>query len=279
MKYILLIAIFAICNTNKCLSQDFIRIGLAHDFKKNNLLQTFSFDFNRTEKVDEKVGKNILYNKKGFYLTPTSSVNVGDGTTSSENNILFQFFAGKSFFGKLHKSNNNLTTSVWNKAIELNPSFTSDKNFNEKLGYLQIKLLANFFSATDKDATINTFKKNALSFSLGAFSNIGYRHSKNYNLGHQYITTGILSDFKYRILNKKENEIYDDWILGIKGNYYFVASELSQITLDKFAGSVKCSVDKRFYKSLYLGLLYKYNTDNPTYSIVHTLEISLKVKY
>jgi hypothetical protein len=36
---------------NISFSQDFIRIGAAHDFEESKIVQTFSFDFNRTENI------------------------------------------------------------------------------------------------------------------------------------------------------------------------------------------------------------------------------------
>jgi hypothetical protein len=220
-----------------------------------------------------------LYNSKGYYLTPTSNVNIGDGVSASENNILFQFYAGKAFFGKLHKSKNNLVTSACNKAIEINPTLISDKNFDEKLAFAQFKFIVNFISSESKDATSETYIKSAFSLTPGLFANLGYRNSDTYNSGHAYSTMGFLLDLKYRLLNKSGNDIYDNWIFNLSGNYYYIAAEVRQLVSDNYAGFLKASIDKQFFKSLYLGLLYKYNTDNPTYSIVHTVEFSLKVKY
>lgn len=277
-RFYCLLTFFFLLTGYKVVSQDFIRIGAAHDFKKSSVLQTFSFDFNRTEKIDEKKGKFLLFDKNNFYILPTTDVNLGDGITASENNVLFQINAGKAFFGNLRKSNNNLTTSAWNKAIEFNPSYNGDKSFVEKLAFTQIKLLLNFISATHSDATPDTYVKSVFSFAPSMFTNIGYRNSKSFG-NNFYSTAGMLMDFKLRLLNKKDKDIYDNWILKLSGNYYYILSEVKQLTSKNYAGILKASIDKNFYKSLYLSFTYKYGNDNPTYSTIHTLELAFKVKY
>lgn len=257
-------------------SQDFIRIGLAHDFQENKIVQTFSFDLNRTEKIDEKAGKFLLYNKKNFYILPSSDINIGEGVTSSENNVLFQINIGKKFLGKLLKSKDNLRTSAWNKAIEFNPSYNSDKLFQEKLSYGQLKLLLNFISQKHSDKTDSTYIKSVHSIALGGFSNLGYRYSKINKTDDLYSTAGILFDYKTRLL---DSENIENWIFKITGNYYYIISDVQQLTSDNFAGLIKSSVDKYVYKNIFVGLVYKYGNDNPNYNYIQTLELSVKLKY
>lgn len=57
LKIYLLLIVLGASYCNKVSAQDFIRVGAAHDFQKNKVVQTFSFDFNRTEKIDEKKRK------------------------------------------------------------------------------------------------------------------------------------------------------------------------------------------------------------------------------
>ncbi|WP_264523291.1 hypothetical protein [Flavobacterium sp. N502536] len=272
---LLLIVLLAILN-NKVFGQDFIRIGAAHDFQKNKVVQTFSFDFNRTEKIDEKKGRYLLFDHNNFYILPSSDVNIGDGVTSSENNILFQINMGKAFYGEKWKSKDNLRTSAWNKAIEFNPSYNSDKLFQEKLIFGQLKLLVNLISQKHKDATENTYIQSVHSIALGGFTNLGYRYSKTYDTDDLYSTAGILIDYKTRILNSK-NE--DTWVFKVTGNYYYIVSDVQQLTTDNFAGLIKSSIDRQIFKNTFVGLSYKYGNDNPNYKYIHTLELSAKIKY
>lgn len=276
-NYILLFVVFLFAFISSKLSgQDFIRIGAAHDFQKNKVVQTFSFDFNRTEKIDEKKGRFLLFDRNNYYILPTSDVNLGDGTTSSENNILFQINLGKAFYGEKWKSKDSLRTSAFNKAIEINPSYNSDKLFNEKLAYVQLKFLFNLISQKHKDTTENTYIESVHSIAVGVLSNLGYRYSKTYDKEDLYSTLGILLDYKTRILNSKSE---DSWIFKLMGNYYYIISEVEQLTSDKYAGIIKCSVDMLVIKNTFFGVSYKYGNDNPNYKYVHTLEISAKIKY
>lgn len=275
LKLISTITLLTIFST-KSYSQDFIRLGVAHDFQKTKVVQTFSFDFNRTENIKEKSGRFLLFNKNNFYILPTSDVNIGDGITSSENNILFQANIGKAFYGDIKKSEDKLTTNQWNKAIEFNPSYNSDKLFSEKLTFGQVKLLLNFISSKHNGATEPIFIKRVHSLASGVFSNIGYRYSKTYETDKLYSTVGLLLDYKTRILNSKNDET---WIFKLSGNYYYIASDVKELTTDNFGGIIKTSIDRLALKNTYVGLSHKYGNDNPNYKYVHTLELSIKIKY
>lgn len=262
--------------TGNIYGQDFIRIGAAHDFQKSKVVQTFSFDFNRTEKIDEKKGRFLLFDHNNYYILPTSDVNLGDGVTSSENNILFQMNLGKAYYGEKWKSKDNLRTSAWNKAIEFNPSYNSDKLFQEKLAYGQLKFSINLISQKHNEATENTYIKSVHSIAIGGFSNLGYRFSKTFDAEALYSTAGILLDYKTRILNLKNEET---WVFKITGNYYYIASDVEQLTADNYAGIIKSSIDRQLFKNTYIGISHKYGNDNPNYKYVHTLELYAKIKY
>ena len=114
------------------------------------------------------------------------------------------------------------------------------------------------------------------SIALGGFSNLGYRYSKTYGTDDFYSTAGLLIDYKTRILNSK-NE--DTWVFKVTGNYYYIVSDVQQLTTDNFAGLIKSSIDRQIFKNTYIGLSHKYGNDNPNYKYVHTLELSAKIKY
>ncbi len=274
MKYLILV--LSIISSTTTFSQDFIRIGAAHDFDKNKVVQTFSFDFNRTEKVDEKAGRFLLFDKNNFYILPSSDLNIGDGVTSSENNVLFQINIGKAFYGKKWKSDDDLRTSAWNKALEFNPSYNSDKLFDERLTFGQVKLIFNLISQKHKDKTADTYIESAHSLAFGPFSNLGYRNSKTFETGRLYSTVGLFLDYKMRLLNS-ENE--ETWVFKVSGNYYHINSDISQITTDDYGGIIKSSINRMIIKKTYIGLSHKYGNDNPNYEYVHTLELSMKIKY
>ncbi len=267
-------------------SQDFIRIGAAHDFQKKSIVQTFSFDLNRTEKADEKKDRAFLFNAQGVYIAPAVDLNVGNGVTSSENNVLTQVNIGKVFFGKPGRSKDALTISTKNKSFEVNPSYNSDKLFNEQLLYGQIKpfvfnFISQSFSGTDPAAS---YLKSVNSVAVGVFSNVGYRYSRTYAGEKFYATTGILLDYGTRLLTSKA---LDNWVFKVNGNCYYIASDIEELIPNDFAGVVKASIDKLvplageagFLSNLYVGITYKYGNDNPSYNLVHTLELSTKIKY
>lgn len=259
-------------------SQDFIRIGATHDFDKKAIIQTFSLDFNRSESVKEKPGKFLKFSNDNVYLLPTSDINIGDGITSSENNILTTINAGKGYFGKVYKMPNDSSVSkVFNYAIEVNPSYNSDKNFAEKLVFGQLKWVGNFIRSksvtlSDSDAYV----KNARMFSVAVFSNIGYRFSETYKTGNNYSTIGLLFDYKQRLLDSDRKEV---WIFSLNFSFYRILSEVEKVKVEDNAGMIKASIDKKLIKNSYIGLGYKYGNDNPNYKYVNVLEFSVKMKY
>lgn len=271
--FILSLLLIFVLNVN---GQDFIRIGAAHDFNKNKVVETFSFDFNRTEKIDEKTARFLLFDKNNFYILPTSDVNIGDGVTSSENNVMVQINMGKAFYGNLTQSKDKLTTTAWNKAIEFNPSYNSDKQFTEKLAYGQLKLILNWLSQTHYNKTEVTSVKSVYSIAPGLFTNLGYRFSKSLSTDSLYSTVGAFLDCKARLLNSQKEET---WIFKLYCNYYYMISDMAQLTNDKFAGIFKSSIDRLVLTNTYLGISYKYGNDNPNYKYVHVLELSAKIKY
>jgi hypothetical protein len=279
LKITLLFLVVSAISAHKVLAQDLIRIsvGATYDIQKNGVVQNFSFDFNRTEIIDEKRGGFLYFGRNNFYILPTSDINIGDGVSVSENNILFQVNMGEACYGKIRKSTDKLRTSIWNKAIEFNPSYNSDKLFQEKLAFGQLKLLVNLISQKHKDTTENRLCIQSVhSIALGGFSNIGYRYSKINDADALYSTAGVLLDYKTRVLNsKKENT----WIFRLTGNYYYIISDVRQLTNDNFAGLLKASIDRQIYKKTFIGLSYKYGNDNPIYKYIHTLELSAKITY
>lgn len=271
---VLLLLLLPALMVQKLHAQDLIRIGLGGDFKKSNFIQTLSFDLNRTEQVDEKKGRFFVFDDKGYYLLPTVDVNIGEKPTSSENNILLQLTAGKMFSGKKRPNAAKKVLLIWNKSIELNPSYNADKNFIEKLGYAQVKFMLNpiwsKFYPSDKF-------KNESSLAFGLFSNNGFRHSATYSKNSAYSTGGVIVSFKERFRNDRQTE--DNVVLALSGNYYRIFSELDELTNDNYAGALKASIDKLLCKKFYIGLIYKYGSDNPTYTCISTIELALKIKY
>lgn len=268
--------------TNKILGQDLIRVstGAAYDFRKNRVSENFSLDFNRTEKIDEQDGVFLFISrKKDYYIRPTLDVNIGDGVTASENNVLFQLNMGKSFVDTTLCTKNSLRKSGWNKKIELNPSFNSDKIFQEKSVFGQVRLSTNLISSKYTDQTMCTRIKSEHSLVLGGVSNLGYRYSKLYHIDAFYSTAGVQFDYQSRILDSNEKDVWDAWIFGVAGSYYYIISDIPELTSDNFAGLIKASIDRYIRKNIYVGLSYKYGNDNPEYSYVHTLALSAKITY
>ena len=280
MKKTQIILILILASIKVGYSQDMFRFGIGTSLKDStNFIQTISFDFNRTESVEEKSGKSLIYNKNGFYLTPSSDVNLGEGTTSSENNVTFQFAVGKIFLGDL--KNNDLRQSQFNSGIELSPSFTSDKNFNEYLYYGQLSYKFNWigskFTGFDPE---KDYVKKGFFFAVSPFVNIGHRTSQSLNQDEFYSTAGIIIEAKYRLIEQdKKNEPIENWVFKLSGDYFGVVSEISSIYNNDFAGKLKCSIDKIIFDKLYLNMSYKIGNDGPVYNDFHAIEMGIKVKY
>ncbi|MCE1163945.1 MAG: hypothetical protein LWX07_00925 [Bacteroidetes bacterium] len=260
-------------------SQDFIRVGLSHDFKKKTAIETFSLDLNMTEKEDAAPVKYFLFNSKGFYLLPSSSVNLGDGITSSENNVMAQIKAGKMFFGSPFHAFSRNNSFVLNESIELNPSYNSDKNFEEKTAYAQIKIPVTLIGSVSNGNPDNPGIVEAFVVSFGPFTNIGYRWSRELDINKLYSTAGLFLDFRQRNMTEIDCAEVDDLSFRVCGNIYYIASDIYDLNKDRYAGFLKASVIKRILKKTYLGLCYKYGNDNPLYTTINTLELSFAVNY
>lgn len=257
------------------MSQDFIRIGLANDFRKDKLVQTFTFDFNRTEKTEEKEDRN-LFKSSRYYVLPTCDINIGDGVTASENNILFQGVFGKLRPKHMWKSKDGLTNYFFQSAWELNPTYNADKLFDEKLYYGQLKYLLNFIPTYYSNPADSIHVRKVNSVYGGVFVNAGIRDSKIFDDKKLYTTTGFSVEAKSRIINADLDEVL---VLKLSGDYYYIISDIDSITTDQFAGILKASATKRLFDEFYVGLDYKYGNDNPKYSYVNTLDLSIKYNY
>ncbi|GAA5020312.1 hypothetical protein GCM10011506_05110 [Marivirga lumbricoides] len=261
-------------------SQDMFRFGVGTSLKDStSFIQTISFDFNRTESVKEKSGKSLLYNKNGIYLTPSSDVNLGEGTTSSENNVTFQFSLGKVFLGEL--KNENLKQHQFNQGLELSPSFTADKSFKEYLYYGQISYQLNWIGSkfTDSDPEKDYVKKGFL-FAISPFVNLGQRTSKSLNANNFYSVAGLILETKYRLLTKdKKDKPIENRVFKLSGDLFAILSENDSIYDNHLAGKLKCSTDKRISKKLFWNISYKIGNDGPIYKDFHALETGLKLKY
>lgn len=275
----ILITLFFTSNILLAKAQDFVRAGAIHDFSNNKVLSTFSFAFNRTEAEEPDVAKYLYYNAKNkLFLLPTSEFNIGDGVSSSENNVLVQIKFGRVYLPLLKTNNANpLLKYVIRQSIELNPSFNSDKDFKEQLYYGQIRYGINYVSQLWSGTIPGTsYIKTVQSIAIGPYANFGARNSVTYNQSKAYITAGTFLEYKFRSLNATADE---NWTGKLSGNYYYILSDVDAITNDQFGGIIKASLDRRIYKKFALGVEYKYGNDNPKYAYVHSLGISAKVSY
>lgn len=260
-----------------CLGQDFVRIGAAMDFNKKQVVQTFSFDLNRTERIDEKTGKYLIFTNKNWYLLPAVDVNIGEKTTSSENNILTQIVIGN--FKTLPRRGSS--TKDYSIGFEVNPTFNADKDFNEKLAYLQLKGVGNMVdSKGPSDAS--GYVTSGYVIAGGLFTNAGLRYSRTFDTTGYYQTAGFLTECKFQWFDKYEDkdeneEPFTTWQIKLTGNYFAVVSD-EELLYDKdFGGSLKFSVEKHLFgKALYISSSYKLGNDTPLYTDFHTLELSLK---
>jgi hypothetical protein len=279
MKKLLLSVLFITTAFSFSHAQDMFRLGFGASLKDStNFIQTFSFDFNRTESVKEKAGKALLFNAKGLYLTPSSDVNLGEGTTASENNVTFQMALGKVFYGEL--KNQNLKQRQLNTGLELSPSYTADKSFEEYLYYLQASYKLNWLGSTFSGSDPKDYVKRGFLLALSPFVNAGNRSSKNLDQDELYCIGGILLELKYRsLIQNKKKELVENWVFKLSGDYFGIIAEMEEIYNKDFAGKLKCSIDKRLFEQLALNLSYKLGNDGPIYKDFHALEMGIKVKY
>jgi hypothetical protein len=274
MYFIVIFSFLEIPFSANC--QDFIRVGLGLDFNKNQLIQNFSLDFNRTKKIEEREGRFLLYDVNDFYILPNADLNIGEGISSSENNIAFQLNSGKAFYG--NKVQQDLNTSVWNEAIEFNPSYNSDKSFDEKLVYGQLKFIATHIIQRSNGIEEHPNLVHVFFASPSLLFNLGYRNSKTFSMDKLYSTAGLALDLKARF-KTLDTIADDDLVIKLNIGYSYIISDLSELTSDKYAGLLKFSINKRISDKIYIGINYVYGNDNPYYEYVHSADLSFKIKY
>ncbi|MEJ2627270.1 MAG: hypothetical protein P8078_01745 [bacterium] len=265
-------------------SQDMFRLGLGFSFvNSTDFVHSFSFDFNRTENIKEKIGKGLYYGDNNIYLIPSADVNLGQGTSSAENNVNLQISLGKSIFGKL--SNSGLKQRQFNRAFEVAPSYTSDKNFMERLYYGQISYKFNFiasrFSGNDpqRDYVISGDL-----IAVSPFTNIGTRRSDNFDKTAFYITSGFKFEAQFRRLiqiqgkNTEKREV-ENLVFKISALLYVILSDINAIYNENLAGKIVVSVDKRIYNKLAGNLSYKFGNNGPTYKKYHLADFGIKIYF
>ncbi len=279
MKTALAISILFFILITSAYSQDLIRIGVTHDFKKKKAVDSFSLDLNLTDKEESRPVKYFLFDTDGYYLLPSSAINIGDGVTASENNVMAQIKAGKMFYGSPFHIFSRNNTYIINQSVEINPSYNSDKNFEEKTAFAQIKILLNLIGQVSNGLADNPRIEKAFVATFGPYTNIGYRWSRELDLNKLYSTAGFFLDFKKRNMVKVGDYEVDDLSYRLYGNVYYIASDLSELYKERYAGLVKVSVIKRILNKTYLGISYKYGNDNPVYSTINVLELSFAVNY
>ncbi|MEX0315164.1 MAG: hypothetical protein AB3N18_13380 [Allomuricauda sp.] len=260
-------------------SQDFFRVGTGFSFKDSTeFVQTFNFDFNRTENIKEKAGKSLFRSRRGYYLTPTSDVNFGEGTTSSENNVLATLAFGKLNLGDL--TNRNLIQSQYNQALEFSLSYNSDKNFDESLLFMRTSYIFSFLKSefTGSDP-VKDYVRYGSSFSISPFLNLGNRFSDS-RTNSFYSVIGSQLDFKFRFLKKnKDNDPEENWIVKFSVRGYYLLAEDDELFNRNFSGKFFGSIDKKLIDKIMMTLSYKIGNDSPVYNDFNVLELGLKVKY
>lgn len=276
ISFILLTAFIS----SKGIAQDMFRVGVGFSLKDStDFVNTLSFDFNRTESVKEKSGKSLLNNSNNIYLTPSVDVNLGEGTKTSENNVLAQVSLGKVYFGTLN--NKGVKQNQFNRAFEFSPSYHADKSFKEVLYYGQVSYKFNFIGSKYSGTGVeNDYVKKGYLIAFSPILNVGSRISKGLDSTVFYMTTGVSYEMKFRFLKKnKKDEPVEDWVLSFLATGFWVVSEMEEIYDDDIAGKIKASIDKRILDKLSVNISYKYGNDGPIYDDFHAIELGLKFKY
>lgn len=277
---IILVILFCFLFSMQGSCQDVVRFGLGTAFSDSTkFIQTISLDFNRTENVKEKAGNSIIYKSNGFYFTPTSDVNLGEGINSAENNLLFQLSFGKVFLGEL--KNLNLKQKQFNQTIEFNPSYNANKTFAEKLIFGQLAYKINFIqSKFTGGQESQDYVKNGFLLSISPQLNVGVRESSSEDNSVLYATTGLRTSLKYRLLSlNNKKEVYEDLVFTLNALGSLIISELDSLFDEDFAGKFSISIDKHILPNTKLNLTYKVGNESPTYNKYNSLDFGVKVNY
>lgn len=266
-------------------AQDMFRfgLGLGIDKSKREFVQTISFDFNRTEEVQERAGKSLLSTAKGFYITPSADVNLGAKPSASEDNVTASFIFGKRD-AQLPKIKDPNRQRLFVNSGELNPTFGADKNFGEILLYgealYRFNFIRSYYTASLSD---NGYLKRVFLFSFSAVANNGNRYNDALTKNVFFSQLGGGLEFKLRLrtrMKKNEKEVvFDRWVFKANTSCLAVLQDLREVYTNDVAGIIKASIDFGIIKQLSVGLKYKYGNLTPTYHAFHSLDFGIKVKY
>jgi hypothetical protein len=269
----------ALLAASNCVAQNFIKTDLAFSFDDSKkLVQTFDFNLNRTDEVQNKNGGvYFLYTPARFYIIPTVDANIGQSVSTANNNVVTQIDFGKVLGNWKCKNGNDLR--FFRLAAQISPVYNSDKTFTEKLYYGQAKLLMNWvwdgFGGTAEKSQIDR----EISIAVDPVLNAGIHDSKNFGVNEGYSALGLNTSLTWSFFKFNGDMQYADWAIKFSGDYYDLSSEIKALYNKNYYGQVSGEVDKSITPKIALSLAYKYGNENATYSTVNTLQLGFKYKY
>jgi len=277
-KYLISIAgALLIAGTSQ--AQNFIKTDLALSFLGNKkLVQTFDFNLNRTDEVqNNSSGVYFLYTHK-YYIVPTVDANIGESVSAANNNIVTQVTFGKVLGDVKRKSGMDIANTRF--SAEISPTYNSDKTFAEKLYYAQFKFIYNPIFDHFGGPADNPELQREISIAIDPIFNLGTHDSKIYQTEQGYSAAGLNTSFLLRYIDKdKKGAIHDDWVFKVSADGYRLFSEIRALYAKDYYGQLVLSVDKWVTSKISLSLAYKYGNENAKYSSVNTLTFGFKYKY
>lgn len=271
-----------------------IKLGGSID-STGKFIESFDFNLNRTEQQEEG-GTSEKYllggNKHKWYLQPTASINLGAGAQSNSNDFYTSAIFRNVRNVPIDKSVKIDSTLSHKKrrnyllAWDIAPVINADKNFQERIAYVQTKF--NYTLLKTKTPFNKQKKFSSFAFVCNPFVNIGGRNSRNYSSNVFYITSGIYNEISFdlkkynatTVKNGDTNYTMEDYLtFSLKNEWVFIVNDLPALNMN-FHGRhlTKASVDYYVNKQFSVGVEYKIGNLSPTYEAFNGGAIVFKFK-
>lgn len=288
MRKVLIIFILLAITTSGN-AQNWAKIYLGGKYSEGEWVSSFQLDLNRSEAKKEDANDGsfpIGTGNSSVYFKPSASINIGgDSAKVASDDLLFQaeFLFLLRRLTKISdvKSKGGFSSKTSRFVrVELNPSYNADKHINERIVFIQPKIM-NYYFIYEKYPTLNTSKKmiNIVSYGSSIYSNVGARNSRDFQSSKFYATAGASGDFSWSLKKWKEGKQRNLIDVKIASSGVYIISEAAHFSSVKpLRFNFKSSVDFHIADKLSIGLEYKSGDISPDYSRYESYGVTLKVK-
>ncbi len=251
-------------------AQETTSFGFGYNFVKKQ--PVIDFLFNRTSATDAEDQYDIKLIKKGFVLNPAAEVHLGEGTETSEDNIILNL--NTYFKHMIYQANGNRLWKSLYKLYLLSPQFNADKDFGVYQALAMVGTdFTRYYSRRDR--------MGYLEYTLGADFDYGLSHLGSHeSAGISRIR--FRPSFKWQFWGRKSDpkipsELDPDFYyrvdLRLAYMHYLFFQQDEHITSNKSCGYFKAVAGYKINKSVKITIAYKTGMVEPNFTNLNSFSI------